>query len=65
MDRDKQNIHHLTHEDMKNHFLSGDRIDETTTAEQGDYELDRQVGGDQIDERTDALIKVPTEDFPI
>jgi len=46
---ERENIRRLTHDDMKNHLLTGDKIDETTRGDQEDFEIDRQVGGDQMD----------------
>jgi len=39
----EENIHHMTHENMKNDRLSGEKIDRTTRGNQEDYEIDRQV----------------------
>ncbi|PWK13890.1 hypothetical protein [Tumebacillus permanentifrigoris] len=36
-------VKRLTHDDMKNRFLEGDAIDETTRSSVDDFELDRMV----------------------
>ncbi|MGB8953826.1 MAG: hypothetical protein WCC10_00505 [Tumebacillaceae bacterium] len=45
----------LTHDVMKDEFLSGDKIDVTTRGDQEDLELDRYVGN-----ATDSLLELPT-----
>lgn len=38
-------VKRLTHDDMKNRFLEGDAIDETTRGSVDDFELDRLPAG--------------------
>jgi hypothetical protein len=53
----------LTHDDMKNRFLSGDKIDETTRGNQEDFEIDRQVG--DIANNTSLADRMPMENHKI
>jgi hypothetical protein len=55
------NLHkQLTHEEMKNSFLSGDAIDGTTRGDQEDYEIDRMPGN-----ANESLVQLPTEKHSI
>ncbi|TCP53742.1 hypothetical protein EV586_10586 [Tumebacillus sp. BK434] len=57
------NLHkHLTHENMKNDFLSGDAIDDTTRGEQEDFELDRMPAGHEY---RDLVEPLPTKKHKI
>ncbi len=61
MPAEEENIHHMTHENMKNDMLSGDKIDRTTRGNQEDYEIDRQV----VRSKYDVPYDLPTEDKEI
>jgi hypothetical protein len=53
----------LTHHEMKQEFLSGDKIDTTTRGDQEDFELDNLTGA--AGASTDALVKLPTKKHKI
>lgn len=53
-----ENIHIMTHENMKNDRLSGDKIDRTTRGNQEDFEIDRQV----VDNKYDLFYELPHDE---
>lgn len=57
------NLNPLTHNDMKNHMLSGDEINVTTRGDQEDYEIDR-IPGDSGGLK-DSLVDLPTGAYKI